>query len=292
MVHDTTNQPEPNELEEFTSCLIRDRGAKGEWVRELLVASIQRGAWSSEPHGRRLQVVTFPKGAEELAPENAGRLAEEPTVILVENRNSDGVFVERVVAALDRALNALWQRPGRPIRIDSLGGAGEMAAEIERRTRDLPYRPRLVAIGDSDRKGPNDDESGAARRLRRTCGTLGVGCWILAKREADNYLPRVLLVERPNAGIDHTRLVEAWDGLNDDQKDFFDMKNGLPEMLSETEQALFEGLSAAARNILSRGFGSNLHACWSIWNVQAGSELRRRGRGDLEDGIKLIQKEV
>ena len=154
-VWDTTNQPEPNELE--GTSWIRDRGAKGEWVRELLVASIQRGAWSSEPHGRRLQVVTFPKGAEELAPENAGRLAEEPTVILVENRNSDGVFVERVVAALDRALNALWQRPGRPIRIDSLGGAGEMAAEIERRTRDLPYRPRLVAIGDSDRKGPNDD---------------------------------------------------------------------------------------------------------------------------------------
>ena len=54
-----------------------------------------------------------------------------------------------------------------------------------------PYRQRLVAIIDSDRKGPNDTDSAAAPALRRQCERLGVSCWVLAKREAENYLPRI-----------------------------------------------------------------------------------------------------
>ena len=179
-------------------------------------------------------------------------------VVLVENRESDGTFVKRIVADLDRSLNRVWHQPGEPIRIDSLGGGGQMSAEIERRTRNLPFRPRLVAIVDSDRKGPGDSESDIARKVRRKCESAGVPCWVLAKREAENYLPRVLLDERLGAGFGHARLVEAWDGLTDDQKDFFDMKNGLPEEPSEIERVLFEGLSPADRRILSRGFGSNV----------------------------------
>ena len=291
-VWDTTAQPDADQFEATT--WIRDRGPQGEWVRQLLVASVQRGAWSLAPHERRVRVTARPAVGEEeeLKPEHATRLAEEPMVVLVENRDSDGAFVKRIVADLDRSLNRVWHQPGEPIRIDSLGGGGQMPAEIERRTRDLPYRPRLVAIVDSDRKGPGDSESDVASRVRRTCESAGVPCWVLAKREAENYLPRILLDERLGAGLGHARMVEAWDGLTDDQKDFFDMKNGLPEELSEIERVLFEGLSPAGREILSRGFGSNVYMCWSLWGVQAASDLRRRGKGDLDHGIDLIRGEV
>ena len=289
-VWDTDSEPNPDAFEGTT--WIQDGGRQGDRVREMLVASIQRGAWTLEPHGRCVRVTTCPNGADELKPEDATRLAEEPLVILVENRVSDGAFVERVVKELDNSLKQLWNRPGKPVRLDSLGGAGQMPDEVERQTQGKPYRPRLVAISDSDRKSPDDTDSAAARKLCRKCETLGVACWVLAKREAENYLPRILLDERQNVGTDHDQLVEAWDRLNDDQKDFFDMKNGLPEVPCEIEQELFDGLPSTDRSILSRGFGPNVYTCWTLWKVQAKSELQRRGQVDLKRGIDLIREEV
>ena len=289
-IWDTVKPSAPDAIE--ATRWIRDRGAQGDWVRQLLVASIQRGAWTSAPHGRRVRVTAHPTGADELNPEDAVRLAEEPLVILVENRISDGAFVKRVVTEIDKSLHRLWQRPGGPIRLDSLGGVGQMRKEIERRALGMPYRPRLVTIIDSDRKGPNDTDSAVADAVRRKCAALNISCWVLAKREAENYLPRILLSQRQNGGTDHARLVEAWDGLTDDQKNFFDMKNGLPGVPSAIEQQLFDGLSPADRTVLSRGFGKNLYKCWALWRGQAKIALRSRGQGDLERGIEMIREEV
>ena len=284
-VWDTTSLPNPDVMEATT--WICGREHQGDWVRQMLIASIQRDAWTFEPHGRRVRVTAQPNGADELKPEDAFRLADKPLVILVENRRSDGAFVKRVVTELDKSLHKLWRQPGEPIQFDSPGGVGQMREEIERRTQGVPYRPRLVVIIDSDRKGPDDADSSEAQRLRHKCETLGVTCWVLAKREAENYLPGILLRKRHDAGADHAQLVEAWDRLNNDQKDFFDMKNGLSD-----EQELFDGLSPADRTILSSGFGREVYKCWCVWNVQAKNELLDRGQGDLECGIKLIRKEV
>ena len=70
------------------------------------------------------------------------------------------------------------------------------------------------------------------------------------------------------------------------------MKNGLAAAPSLIGRALFDGLSPADRTILSRGFGPNVYTCWTLWKVQAKTELLRRGQGDLERGIELIRGEV
>ena len=290
-VWDLTDVPDPDALQATT--WISGRGAVGDWVRELLVRSIQRSAWTLAPHGRRVHVTARPVAPDELAPEEACRLADRPLVILVENRDSDGPFVERVVAELDKSLHGLWGREGQPIQFDSVGGSGQMRREVEGRTGAVPYRPRLVAVIDSDRKGPGDPESGDARRLREVCNEHNLPCWVLAKREAENYLCRVLLHGRPNAGAGHERMVDAWEKLSDDQKDFFDMKRGLPNDPSEMEEDLFDGLPEADREILAAGFGRNVHECWNVWDVrEVRNELRTRGRGDLEHGIGLIRQEL
>ena len=234
-----------------------------------------------------------PDGPDELNPEDAFHLAEEPLVILVENRNSDGAFLKRVVTELDKSLHKYCRGPGKPIRLDSVGGKGEMPDEVERRAQGVRYRPRLIAVIDSDRKGPNDNASHDARRLQRTCEMRNVPCWVLAKREAENYLPGILLAERQDSGADHGSRVEAWIGLSDDQKNFFDMKNGLSAAPSAAETELFDALSSVDRAILSDGFGPKVFECWSVWTtVQAASELLARGQGDLEHGIDLIRGEV
>ena len=294
-VWDTADPPDPGDMEATT--WIRDRNRQGAWVRELLVASIQRSAWTLAPHGRSLRVTARPRNPEELTPEeltleNASRLADEPLWILVENRFSDGPFVERVVKELDESLRILWDRPGDPIRIDSVGGKGQMPQEVERRTSGKPYRPRLVAMIDSDRKSPDADASRDARRLLHACEKWDLPCWILAKREAENYLPRVLLLAWKGPMKGHKQRVDAWDRLNDDQKNFFDMKRGLPNVLSKVEQKLFGGLSPADRAVLSDGFGPNVHECWTLRNVSAKTELTIRGQGDLEHGLDLIRREV
>ena len=293
-VWDTAREPDVEAIR--ASTWVRDQGRQGKRVREMLERSIRREAWGSAPHGRRVRVTMQPDGQGELNPEDAARLSEEPLVILVENRNSDGAFVKRVVIELDKQLHGYWKSPGEPVRIDSVGGKGQMPDEVKRRTEGGRYRPRLVAIIDSDRKGPNDNASRDARKLQRTCEKEGVDvpvpCWVHAKREAENYLPRVLLAERPDAGADHARRVEAWDRLTDDQKNFFDMKHGLRGEPSAVEEDLFDGLSRRDKDILSNGFGPNVYECWDVWRGQAKHELRARGQGDLERGVAMIRGEV
>ena len=294
-VWDLSDTPDADAIEATT--WISDPGRQGNRLRDLVVAATRRSAWTLAPHTRRVRVTAHPAVADDLSPEQASRLADEPLVVLVENRDSDGAFIARVVTELDKALHGVWRRVPEPIRFDSVGGKGQMPQEVEKRARAVPYRPRLVAVIDSDRKGPGDSESGDARRLREVCRRYGLPCWILAKREADNYLPRVLLGQRPNAGRDDEELIEAWERLSGDQKDFFDMKNGLPEAPSTIEEELFDDLPHADREILDEGFGRNVHECWSVWHVRSVmNELLARGRGDLERGlergIELIRREL
>lgn len=289
-VWDTTHEPDPEAFR--TTTWAGDPGRQGDWVREMLVAAVTRDAWSMGPHERHVRVTTRPVLANDLKPEDAARLAEEPLTILVENRVSDGAFLERAMKEMDRGIRRLWRQPGDPVRFDSVGGIGQMLAEVERRAQDVPVRPRLVVMADSDRTTPHDRLSRAGRSLRHKCEKMGVPCWILAKRESENYLPRILLDEREDVGGDYQQMVDAWDDLDDDQKDFIDMKEGLRAEPSESEEALFRELPSRSRELLAQGFGRNVYKCWRCWNVTARPELVIRGRGDLEDGIALIRKGI
>ena len=289
-VWDTTNQADPDLIS--TTKWIRDRGDHGKWVHSMLVASIQRAIWTLTPHGRSVRITPTPSAPDDLTPEDACRLAEEPLFILVENRFSDGAFLRRVVKELDESLWTLWNEPGDPVRIDSVGGKGQMVDEVNRRTQRRTCRPRLVAVIDSDRRAPDTDPITEARDLLRTCRRSNLPCWILAKREAENYLPRILLSARPNVAADYRGRVDAWNNLNSDQKNFIDMKCGLPDTLSDIKNELFTGLSQSDRAILSSGFGSKVHKCWALSDVNAKQELIVRGEGDLERGIQLMRSEV
>ena len=73
-VWDTASQPNPNAIEAAT--WIRDRGPQGDRVRQMLVESIKRGAWTFAPHGRRVRVTARPNALDELKPVDAVRLAD------------------------------------------------------------------------------------------------------------------------------------------------------------------------------------------------------------------------
>lgn len=273
---------------------LRDPGLVGEQARELLIASTKRSGYPSGVHSRRVRVTLRPAGQGDLDPGSAARLAQSPLEIFVENRIGDGAFIRRVVAELDRELHKYLQTDAECVRIDSVGGKTQMAEVVERRCRGW-VRPRLVVVVDSDQLAPSS--SGAtpsveASRLKKKCDDLGVPCWVLAKREAENYLPSVLLEVRPNASMEHQRRLDAWSSLSEDQKDFYDMKQGLPKDPRPEEAELFRYLARSIREALEPGFGSHVDKCWEIWKVHAKDALRERGRGDLEKGLELLRSEV
>jgi hypothetical protein len=248
-------------------------------------------AWGGA-NGRRLIVKKSSRPhTDELNPEQAARLAEEPLVILVENREADGAFLKRVVQELDKQLCKWWQSDGQPVRVDSRGGKGQMILHVEQATEPA-IRPRLVVVVDSDRRGPSDPPSKEAQQLRKRCDQSGVPCWVLAKRESENYLPEELLLARKDQGNELRIKVTAWSELSDDQKDFYDAKEGLSEEPSASESELFADLNNQARETLASGFGEKVGACWELWEVKADRALRARGRGDLELGLSMIRQEV
>ncbi len=279
----------PDELE--ATAWLQDDGRAGARLRELFKAAVRRSAYPLAPHARQTRVTLDPTNDGDATPKDAFRLSDERLVVLVENRESDRAFLCRVVAELDRTLNRYWQINPPPIEFDSVGGKGQMQNEVMRRCQTTP-RPRLVVVVDSDRRGPNEQPSPEARRLLNGCTEHGVPCWVLAKREAENYLPRPLLDARPDAGNEHARRTEAWEALDHDQKDYYDMKHGLPNGDDGPQAELFESLSNNARLTLSNGFGGNIDACWDVWGVQIRDALRERGREDLEHGIELLRQEV
>ncbi|MDE2955766.1 MAG: hypothetical protein OXU68_01980 [Bacteroidota bacterium] len=290
-IWDTTSHSDPRAFE-YTAW-VEGTGRAEIRVRELHIASVQRNAWQDfELHNRYVRVTANPAEPNELTPENAVRLAEKPLCILVENRESDGGFVKRIIKELNKALWAYIEQPGQPVDFDSLGGIGQMPGAVQDRCEEIPFRPRLVVIADSDRQKPGGDESKAAQILRASCEHFGVPCWILAKRASENYLPRSLLSAWNRTNYRHSKPVDAWDQLTDDQKDYYNMKSGWPEKQCEPSDDLFANLLPADYQKLFNGFGKKVHQCWQQTADDVFRQLQERSRGDLEHGICLILKEV
>ena len=65
-VWDTTHQAVLDEMEDTS--WIRDSAQR---VRDLLVASVRRDAWSRSPHGRSVRVTANPNNADEFTPGEA-----------------------------------------------------------------------------------------------------------------------------------------------------------------------------------------------------------------------------
>lgn len=289
-VWDTTAEDDPDRTFGATTW-VADSGRQGARLRELLMKSTERSAWSA-PSGRRVLVTLEPKGPGEYTPHDACRLAEQPLVILVENRHSDGPFLKRLVQEIDPDLYQLWHhRHAQPIELDSVGGLGQMPAEVKRRKSKSPLA-RLLVVADSDRKSDTDPPSACARRLKRECARYNVPCWILNKREADNYIPNTLLRAWPNSGAEHSRRVAAWTRLTPTQRDFLDIKNGLSASPSAGEEKLFRSVSTSDRRMLATGFGKMAHQCWSVGGRDVRDELLERGGSEVTDGVRMIGDEV
>ncbi len=181
----------------------------------------------------------------------ADKLAHASLVVLVEDREADGLLLDVLVEELGwSALTALWKRgqesTPRALKIVSAAGVDHMPQRIKRAASDAARenRPlRLFALCDSDSRWPGDEQK-AVKAVEQTCENHGVQYHVWRKRCAENYIPdevfevvrddlrNLIRVQRFNALLRRTPA----------QRDHFPVKDRLSEKerLAAIETGLYD----------------------------------------------------
>ncbi len=167
----------------------------------------------------------------------AERLAHTPLVLLVEDREADGVLLEILVEELGSpALQELWKR-GQEVtphafEISTAAGVDHMPQRVERAASDATRenRPvRLFVLCDSDARWPSDQDKRKANRVQQACDAHGVPCHVWQKRCAENYIPDEVFkaVRDDPRNRSHVERFNALLRRSRSQRDHFPVKDGL-----------------------------------------------------------------
>lgn len=187
----------------------------------------------------------------------AHSLAHTPLVILVEDRESDGVFLDIVVEELGwPELRTVWvdgrKVTPRATEARTAGGKGAMSQRIERAVKDAADENRLhrlFVLCDGDARWPGDNNEALRREIAavlETCSRNGVPYHVLRKRCAENYIPDQVF-EAVRDDPRNASYVDRFNALlrrSPTQRDHFPVKDGLKP--SERSEALNAGLYDAS----------------------------------------------
>lgn len=226
----------------------------------------------------------------------------EPLVVLLENTESDGAFVDAVLGVLGSStLASLLQIEPAPVKYDSPGGSGEIMKRLERALDDPAWEGvprRFIVLTDSDARAPGLC-SKKARQIAEHCRKRGVSCHVLEKRAIENYLPQQVLDEwsAAPARTSCRPWVEAISRLSSEQRDHFPMKRGLEsDPHDEIHQSLYGTLAPADRRVLARGMRKQTlpelfkshRASLTPVALRARAGARNDGLTELDDLVALI----
>jgi hypothetical protein len=185
-------------------------------------------AWATQRAGATWRVSTLAEA------ERALRIANSPLKVLVESGLRDGALIDVAVCLLaGEPVRRLRLNPPVPPVIDVLhsGGTGDMLRFMEQeannaRQTDIPLR--LVVVVDSDKKSPEQPLSLSAERIRREALQLGARPFVLAKHEAENYIPDFhwqAELDRDPRNPTWTKGMTELLSMPADDRDYFDMKD-------------------------------------------------------------------
>lgn len=295
-----------DDLEKLSSSSwLKDPGHAGKSASEILRSSFTRSAYPSKLHQKVVRISAEPQEYPlTFAPKAASHFLMQELTLLVEERESDGDFLKIVIRELgdDELKKHLFELERPAWRLDSRGGKSKMQDEIKRASAS-PVLPRLMVLCDSDRCSPSSAETEDVRSLREACASAGVPCWILQKREMENYLPACLLEHRTKPGQPLTHVFAAWCRLDERQKDFLDLKEGLKTKkgrpIDRDYEDMLSNLSTEDRAVLERGgFGSKVGSdLWGqAWKGKAqvtALDLQERDhKGELGRLLDELRKQL
>lgn len=257
--------PEPDAIEASGWFRLAQRMQAG--LRDLVAASIRRGAWSA-PHGPHALLVIVDVTSVSpcaLDAKLAWQVLREPLHVIMENATSDGAaFLDAVLDILGSdELTRLRKRCQPPaIRYEGPGGNGELTKRLDQMLDDPAWQGiprRIVVLTDSDAAAPGKP-SAKAQQIEAHCRRRSVPCHVLRKRAIENYLPQEVLEDwcsHPDLTVARDR-VAALGRLSDEQRDHFPMKEGLKK-LPPAERQLYENVGPGDLRLLEEGLRK--HVC-------------------------------
>ncbi|MCP3997239.1 MAG: hypothetical protein GY722_19600 [bacterium] len=289
------------------------------WLRGLFEATARRSAWQSPGglHHRRILVVLEPEvtpespeegtdGTLHLAPQVARLFLGQPLRILMENIESDGLFLDAILDVLGTdELRELRTCTPPALEYDSPGGS-ELPKRIEHYLDDPAWQGiprRLFVFTDSDRLTHGGDlaPDSVARQVTKLCKDRDVPYRVLRKRAIENYLPQEAL-EAWAASPGRTSVrprVAMMARLDTEQRDYFPMKLGFLKGIPKGQEDLFAAprwLEEDRSNFLrpERWFGPDIvHLFRDHRDAITPEALRRRcGPVSAEDGTTELDQLV
>lgn len=275
------------------------QGSNRPLLRKLYEQATVRSTYPSAGYlHRQFWVVSIATAPGILTPPVAARFLGRPLCVCVENRFTDGVFLDAVLEVLapDELRAFLDGCAVSPINCDSGGGNGELPKIIEAHVQQLAalgLPPRAVVFADSDARFPGDI-SKAAQTIAQSCRTHAITCLILSKRAIENYIPDEVLhgwaAEPDNQAA--RALVAAVCRLTQEQRDHLRMKSKFPQQLEAPDElTLFANVSANDVALMQqRGFGGDLIHCMNTHrqHLSAAALRRRDGKGELDRLVDMI----
>jgi len=224
---------------------------------------------TSPKGGNRLHRMLLTVGVDappaSLSAAKAVQFLRTPLTILMENRFTDGAFLDAVLSTLAAPEVMRLKDELNALVYDGPGGNGELKKAVDdfrlkAQRSGLPLR--VVVFTDSDCRTIGDI-SEQAKAVADTCRDCGIPCVVLRKRAIENYVPDEVIREwqsdpdQTNA----TPRIAALLRLTPEQRDFFPMKKGLSKNLTPEEVDLYKSgarhppLSVEDESVLQRGFG-------------------------------------
>ena len=232
-----------------------------EVLEKCFVAGAQ--AATNVMHSMQLTIDVTSNPPSRLPPGAAIAYLSSPVVVVVENEESDGAFLNAIISAYGRsdiwfALENHW------IELDHAGGYGEIEKRIERYNARNLGPSRLLVLADNDRLFPGH-QSQTFTKIHEVCTRLGVPYVMLAKRTIENYLP-IGALQRSS----HRACYRAFLKLNATQRDHYNMKKGFARSNSGAPKIPVEQMSVFAHvppkvlDDLCEGFGGEV---WRLFQT-------------------------
>ena len=245
-------------------------------------------------NNNRFQVVTVtcsPKSAFQFQAKQAYHYLNKPLLIIVENAESDGAFIELILAKF--AKRDLYRLKNEAfLEIDGPGGKGEIPKTLKRKVSGS--MPRIVTVADGDGLLPGQIDK-KAKKIIKLCEKLGIPCHITIKRELENYIPIRFLTEWTETRGRDVATAYAYRRLNADQRSFFDMKKGFPKNkqkeleIPEAQSELFQNVSSTDLQALRPGFGNDVWTVFQKYFKRISKRNLKETAGDeLDTLLQLI----
>lgn len=272
-------------------------GRMQERFKKLAVKSVHLGK-KQKSSIRTIHITLTPKSSskEEFQPAIAKTILESPLYIILENFSSDKAFLDAIIKAynhqtIQTALSKEW------IKIDTTGGTGQIPKKIAEHFVKA-NNPRLFVLVDSDKVNRNAEYPDNIQTVIDSCKEKSLPYHILGKRAIENYIPEEAL---KNASDDVQDIYDAYCGLTDEQKDFYDLKKGFSGKgkLPEGQAELFNKITSKDELFkkLRAGLGSkelranNLHTLFKNEAVSK-ENLEERCRSTNAYELKEILEKI